>query len=77
MRGIQWNIFRWITVRYLYKRSKFVKNACARYGVHVIHYVRVINTSKGMSKNFGVRVIHRCALSTGKYGNIFIEVGRN
>jgi hypothetical protein len=33
-----------------------------RYGV------RVIYTSKGMSKNFGVCVIHRCALSTGKYG---------
>jgi hypothetical protein len=30
--------------------------------------VRVIYTSKGMSKNFVVRVIHRCALSTGKYG---------
>jgi hypothetical protein len=51
MRGIEWN-----------KRSKFVKNGDARYGV------RVIYTSKGMSKKFGVRVIHRCALSTGKYG---------
>jgi hypothetical protein len=30
--------------------------------------VRVIYTSKGMSKKFGVRVIHRCALSTGKHG---------
>jgi hypothetical protein len=39
--------------RYLYKSSKFVKNQHAQYGV------RVIYTSKEMSKKFGVRVIYR------------------
>jgi hypothetical protein len=53
---------------YLYKRSKFVENKHALYGVRVIQYVYVIYTSKGTSKKFGVHVIHRCALSTGKYG---------
>jgi hypothetical protein len=55
MRGIQWNNL----------MSKFVKKTQhARYGV------RVIYTSKGMSKKCWVRDIRRCALSTGKYGII-------
>jgi hypothetical protein len=31
--------------------------------------MRVIYTSKGMLKTFGVRVVIRCALSIQKYGN--------
>jgi hypothetical protein len=60
--------------RYLYKRSKFVKNEHARYGVCVRHQVYIIYTSKGMLKKFGVRVIHRCVLSTRKYGICSIAV---
>jgi hypothetical protein len=33
--------------------------------------MRVIYPSKRMSEKFGVRVIHRCALSAGKYGNCY------
>jgi hydroxylamine reductase (hybrid-cluster protein) len=49
------------------QKVQFVKNEHARYGV------RVIYTSKGMSRKFGVRVIHRYALFTGKYGNSIIN----
>jgi hypothetical protein len=53
------------------QRSKFVKNKHARYGVRIIHWVHVIYTSKGVLKRFGVRVIHRCALSTAKNSTFY------
>jgi hypothetical protein len=49
----------YIGARYLYVKQNVEKVWGAHYtSVHVIY------TSKGMSKKFGVRVIHRCALST-------------
>ena len=40
----------------------------------LVSVMRVIYTSKGMSKKFGVRAHIRCALSIEKYGKFFVDI---